>query len=190
MPAQNPEESNIDPVTSEDTSEQIYEDLTVDKDGWTRTEDRQEIFVPIHGFTWFFPEEVEIINHPAFQRLAGMHQLGHDEPRLQRSYTWPEWGACAWHCGVAQRMLDATEHNCKRQNIPGPKDQWVLGCPPTPIEKRFVRLATLLHDIGHVPYGHTVEDELRLLDKHDGERRVDKISHQRNMVQQKDKNAG
>jgi hypothetical protein len=35
-----------------------------------------ETFLPIHGFVWFTDEEVQIINHPALQRLANIHQLG------------------------------------------------------------------------------------------------------------------
>ena len=81
-------------------------------------------------------------------------------------------------------MLDAVDHNCKKNNVPGPKDQWILGCPPTEFERRFVRLAALLHDIGHVPYGHTIEDELHLLNQHDGERRLNKIFTKKGVVQQ------
>src|SRR5260370_6948352 len=38
--------------------------------------DRQEFFLPVTGFVWFYPEEVEGINHPAFQRLGRINQLG------------------------------------------------------------------------------------------------------------------
>jgi HD superfamily phosphohydrolase len=42
-------------------------------------------------------------------------------------------------------------------------------------ERRFVRLGTLLHDIGHIAAGHTVEDELHLVSKHDGDKRLDLV---------------
>jgi HD superfamily phosphohydrolase len=42
-------------------------------------------------------------------------------------------------------------------------------------EERFVRLGALLHDIGHLPAGHTLEDELGLVGQHDGDERLDKI---------------
>jgi len=32
--------------------------------------------------------------------------------------------------------------------------------PLSDFEKRFIRLGALLHDIGHIAAGHTVEDEL------------------------------
>ncbi|MGZ5437057.1 MAG: HD domain-containing protein [Pyrinomonadaceae bacterium] len=162
-------------VQADDGSQDLL-DLMSDGPTWSRTEDRQETFLPASGFTWFFPEEMEIIDHAAFQRLAGMHQLGMTN-LVYRGATHRRIEHALGAVGIAQRMLEATTHNClKRSSSPvDPKDQWHLGHPPTAIEKRFIRLGTLLHDIGHVPYGHTIEDELRLLNKHDGPERVEKI---------------
>lgn len=156
-------------------------DLIADKEGWTRAEDRQEIFLPVHGFVWFYPEEIRVIDHPAFQRLAGMHQLGMTY-LVYRGATHRRIEHSLGAVGVAQRMIEAVTHNCSKRNIArvDPKDQWLLGHPPTASERRFIRLATLLHDIGHVPFGHTIEDELRLLNKHDGEQRIDRIFGKRN----------
>ncbi|MBZ5574739.1 MAG: hypothetical protein LAO09_23025, partial [Acidobacteriia bacterium] len=42
-------------------------------------------------------------------------------------------------------------------------------------EVRFVRLGTLLPDIGHIAAGHTVEDELNLVPKHDADERLDLV---------------
>ena len=44
---------------------------------WPTYEDaRQEVFLPVSGFCLFFPEEIKVINHPAFQRLSRVNQLG------------------------------------------------------------------------------------------------------------------
>lgn len=153
----------------------IQLDLTSDRENWSHPEERQEIFTPVHDFIWLYPEEVKIINHPAFQRLASMHQLGMAN-LVYRGATHRRFEHALGTVGVAQRILEAVNHNSlKRNNEADPKDQWLLGHAPTAFEKRFIRLAALLHDIGHVPYGHTIEDELHLLNKHDGEERLSKI---------------
>jgi HD superfamily phosphohydrolase len=36
----------------------------------------QEVFLPVHGAVYFFPEEMAIFDHPAFQRLKRMRQVG------------------------------------------------------------------------------------------------------------------
>jgi hypothetical protein len=47
-------------------------------DGWKPSgpESRQELFLPVSGFVWFYPEEMKVIDHPAFQRLGKVYQLG------------------------------------------------------------------------------------------------------------------
>lgn len=139
-------------------------------------EDRQEFFIPINGFVWFYPEELAIINHPAFQRLDGLHQLG-TAHFVYRGATHRRLEHSLGTVAVAQRILEALNHNSRKRDKvkPDPKDHWVIGCETTPAEQRFTRLAALLHDIGHLPYGHSFEDELHLLKKHDKKARLDKV---------------
>ena len=40
-----------------------------------RKADRQEFFLPVTGFVWLLPEEVAVVDHPAFQRLGRIYQL-------------------------------------------------------------------------------------------------------------------
>ena len=138
--------------------------------------DQQEFYLPVHGFVWFYPEEVEIINHPAFQRLDGLHQLGLAH-LIYRGATHRRIEHALGTVHVAQRMIEAVTDNSKKtsRGKADDKDQWLIGHAPTDVEIRIVRLAALLHDIGHVPFGHTFEDELHLLNKHDEEARIDKI---------------
>ena len=40
-------------------------------------------------------------------------------------------------------------------------------CDISHIQRSLARLYGLLHDVTHVPFGHTIEDELHLFKKHD-----------------------
>ena len=46
----------------------------------------------------------------------------------------------------------------------------------TPLQEVLIRLYALLHDVPHVPFGHTLEDELNILKRHDeNEARLDRF---------------
>lgn len=129
----------------------------------SRKADRHEFFLPISGFVWLFPEEVAVVNHPAFQRLGRIYQLGQSYV-VFRGATHKRLEHVLGALNVVQRMIAAVQTNSDK----------FLGdatwAPPlTEQESRFVRLGTLLHDIGHIAAGHTVEDELQLVSKHDAD---------------------
>lgn len=126
-------------------------------------EQRREFFLPVSGFIWFYPEEVEIIDHPAFQRLGRIYQLGQTYV-VYRGATHKRLEHVLGTVHVVQRMCDAVQHN-SRKGTPG-----VVSLDES--ERRFIRLGALLHDIGHMAAGHTVEDELNLAGKHDGDERL------------------
>ncbi len=135
---------------------------------------RQEFFLPIHDFVWFHPEEMEVIDHPAFQRLARMHQLGLAH-LVYRGATHRRLEHALGTVHTAQRIIEAVHENCLNMADCSERDRWCVGCQLSKYEARFIRLAALLHDIGHVPFGHTFEDELHLLNKHDGRARLEKV---------------
>lgn len=64
---------------------------------------------------------------------------------------------------AAQDIIDNVNRNPLMQDEP----LVVIGEPII----RLIRLAALLHDIPHVPFGHTLEDEFCVLDKHDSDQR-------------------
>lgn len=101
--------------------------------------------------------EVELMDTPEFQRLRGIRQLGTAclvfpsavHTRFEHSL------GTSW---MAHRIVEAL-----RRTAPFPPD-----------EEMLVRIAALLHDITHIPFGHTLEDERRVLPRHDkDEDRVD-----------------
>lgn len=91
---------------------------------------------PIHGFTGLSREEHRVINAYVFLRLHLIKQLSHTYLAYpSAAHTRFEHSLGALH--VASRMCDA------------------LGICGE--DKRIVRLATLLHDIGHGPFSHLFE---------------------------------
>lgn len=102
-------------------------------------------------------EEMSIVDTLEFQRMRGIRQLG-------TSYlVYP----CAHHtrfehslgtCWVIQRMIGEINLRASRSQRAQVIDD---------DQKRFLRIAALLHDITHIPFGHTFEDERRILPAHD-----------------------
>jgi len=135
-----------------------------------------EFFIPVHGFVRLTDDEMEIIDHPAFQRLAEIYQLGQAH-LVFRGATHKRMEHVLGTVHVSQMMIDAIDSNYRMAHAPKKRKTLAartlpLCAPLTIQEQAFIRLAALLHDIGHLPAGHTLEDELKLLCKHDSEERL------------------
>lgn len=137
----------------------------------SRAAEQQEFFLPVSGFVWFFDEEVRIIDHPAFQRLGKINQLGQAN-LVYRGATHKRIEHSMGAVAAAQRMISAVNTNCEKALNRGEPD---ARQGLTLEETRFVRLGALLHDIGHLAAGHTLEDELCLFGKHDEDARLTAI---------------
>jgi uncharacterized protein len=104
----------------------------------------------VHGDIEVGPLEVELIDTPEFQRLRGIKQLGTAylvfpsavHTRFEHSL------GTSW---MAHRILESIRRS---QSI-------------SLDEETVIRVASLLHDITHIPFGHTLEDERRVLPRHD-----------------------
>ncbi|PYS47456.1 MAG: hypothetical protein DMG13_27930 [Acidobacteria bacterium] len=104
----------------------------------------------VHGDIEMGPLEVELMDTPEFQRLRGIKQLGTAylvfpsavHTRFEHSL------GTSW---MAHRILAAV-----RRSTSISAD-----------EEKLIRVASLLHDITHIPFGHTLEDERRVLPRHD-----------------------
>ena len=101
------------------------------------------------GAVRLYGPEVHIVDTREFQRLAGIKQLGTSDfvfrgavhTRFEHSL-----GALA----QAQNIIDTVNRNPLARQI----DERGV---------RLARLGALLHDLPHVPFGHTLEDEFGLL---------------------------
>jgi uncharacterized protein len=111
----------------------------------------------VHGDIEMDGLEVELMDTPEFQRLRAIKQLGTAYlvfPSAVHTRFEHSLGA-SW---MAHRVLQSIRR----------------GYDITPEEEIVIRVASLLHDITHIPFGHTLEDERRVLPRHDkDEDRVD-----------------
>jgi HD superfamily phosphohydrolase len=122
--------------------------------------------------------EAQLLDSPPMQRLRRVRQLGTTHlvyPAATHSRLSHALGALR----AAQDLLDAVADNrTGPRHTPDLLDEWdKLGSLPdgTPVlAARFAeatvlaRLGALLHDFCHVPLGHTIEDDLKVLVAHDG----------------------
>jgi len=111
-----------------------------------------EVRDPIYGFVTFNEWERDIINHRAFQRLRRIRQLGLTEMVYPgATHTRFEHSLGVMH--LATRMFD------KIIEVGGELLSQRLGYEEK--DKKFyrqlVRLAALLHDVGHGPFSHGTE---------------------------------
>jgi HD superfamily phosphohydrolase len=98
----------------------------------------------VHGTFGISAVEADIISTRVFQRLHNVKQLGLAYlvyPDLNYSRFAHSVGACH----VVGRMVRAININCPRRK---------LSCG----DRQLYRLAALLHDLGHYPFSHAMED--------------------------------
>jgi HD superfamily phosphohydrolase len=138
----------------------------------TSDSSQQELFLPIHGHVELFSDELAIIDHPAFQRLRRVRQLGLAHMVFPGA-THTRFEHCIGAVHVAQLIIDHVNKNARNSKKDG--THWTLETLSDPTA-RFIRLAALLHDVGHLPFGHTLEDELNHLRSHDGPDRLQRVA--------------
>ncbi len=110
---------------------------------------------PVHGDIYLEKDELQVLDTAEMQRLRGIRQLGtafYVYPGAHHSRFEHSLGTCR----MAKELLRAIERR-GNHNIP-------------PAEKKAVTLAALAHDVTHVPFGHTFEDERKLMPRHDEDR--------------------
>ncbi len=117
---------------------------------------------PVHGDIELTGEELSLLDTPDMQRLRGVRQLGTAYlvfPGAQHSRFEHSLGTLH----VAARMIDAI--NRSRERAPLER----IGIAPD--EARIVRAAALVHDVTHIPFGHGIEDQSGILERHDSPER-------------------
>lgn len=104
---------------------------------------------PIHGDVGLTPEVVSLIDTPEFQRLRGVKMLG-TAYLVYPGATHTRFEHSIGTYWLTRRLLDQIF--------------------PEGLEPRLrlaVEASALLHDVTHIPFGHTFEDERRIFERHD-----------------------
>ncbi len=112
---------------------------------------------PIHNFIHVTSEERKVIDSLAFQRLRHIHQLA-TTYLIYPSATHKRFEHSLGVMELAGRVFDIItdlekiKHESVREILPHKDrlDEW----------KRIIKMAALLHDIGHLPFSHAAEDQL------------------------------
>jgi HD superfamily phosphohydrolase len=131
----------------------------------------EETLLPVSGMVRLSRRELSIIDHPAFQRLFEIYQLGQTN-LVYRGATHMRGEHAIGTLHAAMQIVEAIQRTRARQ-APTAADRWEAAPQLNQVEIAFIRLGALLHDIGHLPAGHTLEDELGLLAHHDGDERIE-----------------
>lgn len=106
---------------------------------------------PIHGDIELSPLEATILDLPAVQRLRGIKQLG-TANLVYPGAVHTRFDHSVGTCAAAHRLIEGLRRN---GNVISADEEDLIG------------VAALLHDVTHVPYGHTLEDERSLFPRHD-----------------------
>lgn len=148
----------------------------------------------IHGDVDYDPLAVALLNTPTLQRLGRVYQLGFGH-LVYRGGTHTRLSHSMGTYATAGRLVAALRHNYESQAYPprgaitadeflprasqatSPDLRLDLADPPDStthlslrwtVLRHLVSWAALLHDVGHVPLGHTLEDEFEgIYEKHD-----------------------
>ena len=114
---------------------------------------------PVHGDIALSPLETEVLDLPEMQRLRGIKQLGTASlvyPGCLHTRFDHSLGANA----LAKRIVAAVR---------------AAGTPVDADLEQIIGVAALLHDVTHIPFGHTLEDERSLFPRHDKGLRLAKL---------------
>jgi HD superfamily phosphohydrolase len=139
---------------------------------------------PLYGAKVLSPLAVALIDTPEFQRLSGLRQLGFSDI-VYRGANHTRFQHSVGAYFVCRTLLRRVVQNHERlmlehpgsvisaayRVVPSNSD---LGQSQTTFQSKWrgltevVSAAALIHDLGHVPYGHTLEDEFTgIYPKHD-----------------------
>lgn len=136
---------------------------------------------PVHGDIYLNGLELLVVNSRPFQRLRRVRQLGMT-PEVYPGATNTRFAHSLGALRAAQDLLDTVlDQRYDPHGVPDLFAEWESGAEtedefPQKVGEVVIaaRLGALLHDLAHVPFGHSIEDDLGILPAHDkGPQRFD-----------------
>ncbi|MFA4849619.1 MAG: HD domain-containing protein [Methanoregula sp.] len=108
----------------------------------------------IHGDLYFNDLENKIIDTNEMQRLRGLKQLG-TASLVYPTAVHTRFDHSLGVNGVTKKILQELKNKPNSKKI-------IDKC-----DLRLIEVSSLIHDITHIPFGHTFEDEMLIFDRHD-----------------------
>ena len=132
----------------------------------------KKITDPIHGEIYLTNLEAAVLDSRPMQRLRRVRQLGTTH-LVYPGATHTRFSHSLGALRVAQDLMDvALAQGLGPHRVEDLFGEWQAK-PPKEYERMvgqatvLARLGALLHDLGHVPFGHTLEEDLGILERHD-----------------------
>ena len=121
---------------------------------------------PVHGDVYLTHEELRLLDTREMQRLRGVKQLGTAYLVFPGAlHTRFDHSIGSLH--MAARMIESV--NLSFELDPA-------GCVGVSEEEaRVIRITALLHDITHIPFGHSIEDQDGIFGRHDRPERFERL---------------
>ena len=119
---------------------------------------------PVHGDVYLTDEELRVLDTAEMQRLRGIKQLGSAHLVYPGAvHTRFDHSIGCLH--VAARIVEAA-NRCAELDPAA-----CLGIGDG--EARVIRIAALVHDVTHIPFGHSIEDQDGIFARHDSAARFE-----------------
>jgi len=128
---------------------------------------------PVHGDIYLTHEELSLLDSAEMQRLRGIKQLG----TAYLAYPGAMHTRFDHSIGVVhltERMIAAINRNAELD----PAGCLMVGEQ----EARIIRIAALVHDVTHLPFGHNIEDQTGLFHRHDSAYRFERMLSDRTQL--------
>ena len=121
---------------------------------------------PIHGDVYLTHEELSILDTPEMQRLRGVKQLG-TAYLVYPGAVHSRFEHSIGSLHVAQQMIESINRNFELD----PSGSVAIRDE----EARVIRIASLIHDVTHIPFGHNLEDQDGIFWRHDSAYRFERM---------------